>query len=78
MPITVNVHEAKTHLSRLLEQAHAGQEVIIAKAGRPCARLVGLEGTASARRPGRLSGKVGDEFFDTLPEAELKAWEPGQ
>ena len=57
MPLTVNVHEAKTQFSRLLEQAHAGQEIILAKAGKPYARLVPLapdEGTA--RKPGRLAG----------------------
>jgi len=42
MGINVNVHEAKTHVSRLLEQAHAGQEIILAKAGKPQARLVPL------------------------------------
>ena len=42
MSTTVNVHEAKTHLSRLLERAHAGEEIILAKAGRPYARLVPL------------------------------------
>ena len=42
MPITVNVHEAKTHLSRLLEKVQAGEEIIIARAGQPCARLAPL------------------------------------
>ncbi|HRO83158.1 MAG TPA: type II toxin-antitoxin system prevent-host-death family antitoxin [Alicycliphilus denitrificans] len=77
MPLTVNVHEAKTQFSRLLEQAHAGQEIILAKAGKPYARLVPLapdEGTA--RKPGRLSGKrLPDGFFDPLPPEELAAWE---
>ena len=52
MPTIVNVHEAKTHLSRLLEQAHAGEEIIVAKAGKPYARLVPL--AARAGRRGRL------------------------
>lgn len=71
----VNVHEAKTHLSRLLEQAHAGQEIILAKAGKPYARLVPLEVKPTHRQPGRLKGKVGEAFFDPLPDEELEAWE---
>jgi prevent-host-death family protein len=71
----VNVHEAKTHLSRLLELAHRGEEIILAKAGRPYARLVPLEGTLVQRRPGRLAGPLDDRFFDPLPEDELRAWE---
>ncbi len=71
---TVNVHKAKTHLSRLLERAHAGEEVIIAKNGRPYARLCPLEKPPS-RRPGLLTGEIGDAFFDPLPEEELDAWE---
>lgn len=70
----VNVHEAKTHLSRLLERAHAGESVIIAKNGKPYARLCQLE-APEPRRPGLLVGRVGDEFFDPLPEEELEAWQ---
>lgn len=72
---TVNVHEAKTHLSRLLEQAHAGEEIILAKAGKPYARLMPLEKKPAQRQPGRLKGRVGEAFFDALPEDELQAWE---
>ncbi|MGE3924795.1 MAG: type II toxin-antitoxin system Phd/YefM family antitoxin [Lautropia sp.] len=75
MAIVVNVQEAKTHLSRLMEQAHAGQEIILAKGGKPYARLVPLEPNASGRRPGRIRGRVGDAFFEPLPEDELRAWE---
>lgn len=75
MPIIVNVHEAKTHFSRLLEQAHAGQEIVLAKAGKPYARLVPLEPHQSKRQPGRLAGKVEATFFEPLPEEELAAWE---
>ncbi|MFO1300160.1 MAG: type II toxin-antitoxin system prevent-host-death family antitoxin [Burkholderiaceae bacterium] len=75
MPTVVNVHEAKTHLSRLLDQAHAGEEIIVAKAGKPYARLVPLAPQAGARRPGRLPGRIGDAFFEPLPEEELSAWE---
>lgn len=75
MPLMINVHEAKTHFSRLLEQAHGGQEIVLAKAGKPYARLVPLEQNAGHRQPGRLQGRVADEFFDPLPASELTAWE---
>jgi prevent-host-death family protein len=75
MSLIVNVHEAKTHFSKLLEQAHAGQEIILAKAGKPYARLMPLAAPASRRRPGRLAGRVGDAFFEPLPDDELDAWE---
>ena len=72
----VNVHEAKTQFSKLLERAHAGEEIILAKAGRPYARLVPLPPEPQGRAPGRLKGRVGPEFFAPLPEEELEAWEP--
>jgi len=75
MPLTVNVHDAKTHFSSLLEQAHAGQEIILAKAGKPYARLMPLEPESRGRKPGRLVGKVDDAFFEPLPDAEQDAWE---
>jgi prevent-host-death family protein len=75
MSLTVNVHEAKTQLSRLLEQAHAGEEIILAKAGKPYARLMPLATKPARRQPGRLKGHVGDVFFEALPEEELHAWE---
>jgi prevent-host-death family protein len=73
---TVDVHEAKTHLSRLLERAHTGEEVVLANAGEPYARLVPLE-QKRERKPGRLKGLVTlkEEFFEPLPEEELAAWE---
>lgn len=71
---TVNVHEAKTHLSRLLERAHAGEQIVIAKNGTPYARLGPLEPPAH-RRPGLLKGRVGESFFEPLPDEELEAWE---
>lgn len=74
MSDVVNVHEAKTHLSRLLERAHAGEEIILAKAGKPYARLMPLA-SEGPRRPGRFPDLVlGPEFFEPLPEAELRAW----
>lgn len=71
----VNIHEAKTHLSRLLEQAHAGEEIILAKAGKPYARLVPLATPAPRRQPGRLAGRVDEAFFEPLVEEELAGWE---
>lgn len=71
---TVSVHEAKTHLSRLLERAHAGESVVISKNGKPYARLCPLE-PPPRRRPGLLVGTVDDSFFDPLPSDELEAWE---
>jgi prevent-host-death family protein len=72
----INVHEAKTHLSRLLERAHNGEEIIIAKNGQPYARLVPLR--SDAHRPlGFLKGtfEVTEAFFDPLSDEELRAWE---
>jgi len=57
MTTTVNIHEAKTHLSRLIEQVTQGQEVIIAKAGRPVVRLMPFDGPPAKRRLGGLAGK---------------------
>lgn len=73
---TVNVHEAKTTLSRLLAQVEAGEEVIIARRGRPAARLVPYR-EEGKREPDVLKGRIDipDSFFDPLPERELKAWE---
>lgn len=75
MSAMVNVHEAKTHLSRLLEQAHAGHEIILAKAGKPYARLMPLAKEPARRRAGRLAGRLGDAFFEPLPADELASWE---
>ena len=71
---TVNVHEAKTHLSRLLERAHAGEEIVIAKNGKPFARLVPLT-PRPPRQPGLLQGNLEGDLFAPLPEEELAAWE---
>jgi prevent-host-death family protein len=71
----VTIHAAKTNLSRLIEQAAAGEEVIIARGSTPVARLVPI--VAPARRePGTLRGlvHVDDSFFEPLPDAELAAW----
>jgi prevent-host-death family protein len=74
MVTKVNVHEAKTQLSRLLERAHAGEEIVIAKSGKPYARLVPLA-VAAPRVPGMLRGSFDDAFFDPLPDDELAAWD---
>lgn len=68
MAHTVNVYDAKTHLSQLLDRAAAGEEIIIARAGRPVARLVGLASPPARRVPGGWRGKVTvTEDFDDLP-----------
>ncbi len=70
----INVHEAKTHLSKLLERAHGGEEIILAKSGKPYARLMPLVPEGN-RQHGQLAGRVvGPEFFEPLPEDELKHW----
>ncbi len=75
MPV-VNVHQAKTHLSRLLAQVESGEEVVIARNGKPIARLVRCN-PKGKRQPDIFKGKIviPDSFFDPLPEEELKAWE---
>ena len=54
----INVHEAKTHLSRLLERVARGEEIVIAKAGKPVARLVPIDGKPGPRKPGAWKGKL--------------------
>ena len=71
----VNVHDAKTQFSKLIDLAHAGQEIILAKAGKPYARMVPLARVDAKRMPGRLKGIVDDAFLDPLPDEELKTWE---
>jgi prevent-host-death family protein len=65
----VNVHEAKTHLSRLLDRAHNGEEIVIGKSGEPYARLLPLAERAPKRTSGTLKDQVKLEkgFFDDLP-----------
>ena len=74
----VNIHEAKTHLSRLLERVAIGEEVIIAKAGKPVARLVPIESSRPRFRLRSAKGQfvVPDDFNDPLPkEIEDLFWE---
>jgi prevent-host-death family protein len=74
---TVNVHEAKTHFSRLLDRAQDGQEFVIAKAGRPVARLGPLARRGRKRRLGLLDGKfrIPDNFNRPLPDEVIAAFE---
>lgn len=73
---TVNIHEAKTHLSRLVEEAAEGEEIIIAKAGKPIVKLVSARAPAGIRF-GLLAGKgsVPDDFDRPLPDDVLDAFE---
>lgn len=75
--MTVNVHEAKTHLSRLLARVAAGEEIIIARDGKPVARLVPLDRLAHERVPGRERGRIqiAEDFDAPLPEELLHAFE---
>lgn len=73
MTAIVNVHDAKTKFSRLLERAHAGETIVLAKAGKPYARLVPLH-KGTGRKPGLAKGRVTKAFFEPLPKSELKAW----
>jgi prevent-host-death family protein len=69
----VNVHEAKTHLSRLLARVEAGEEVLISRAGQPIARLVPARRARGRRQPGRFVGKgrIADDFNAPLPPGVL-------
>ena len=73
----INIHEAKTHLSRLVEEAAGGDDIIIAKAGKPVARLVALDQAPRPRRRGRLKGKIwiADDFDAPLPAEVIAAFE---
>jgi prevent-host-death family protein len=75
--VIVNVHEAKTHLSRILERVAAGEEVILAKAGKPVARIVPYEAPSRRRTFGYARGRIEipDSFFEPLPDDELQGWE---
>jgi prevent-host-death family protein len=75
MSSLVNIHEAKTHFSKLLERVALGEDIIIAKAGRPIARLSPLT-SARERSPGGAEGlKVPDSFFEPLPDDIRSAFE---
>ena len=73
----VTIHEAKTNLSRLLQKASNGEEVIISRGSTPVARLVPIGAIKGRRQPGYLKGRliVGPEFFEPLPADEMAGWE---
>ncbi len=78
MTLTVNVHEAKTQLSRLLEAASRGEEVIIARNGEPVARLVPVPPARRVPGAARGRGRLTAAFFEPLPAAVLDAFEGGR
>lgn len=76
---TVNVNEAKTHFSRLIDAAHAGETIVVAKGGKPWARLVPLATPTPLRQPGVLAGVLQlpapEMLLEPLPDAELAAFD---
>jgi prevent-host-death family protein len=74
----VNIHEAKTHLSRLVERAERGEEIVIARAGKPVARLVPLATASRRRQAGLLRGliRIAENFDAPLGEDVLRTFEP--
>ncbi len=71
----VNIYDAKTQLSRLIDRATAGEDIVIGRAGKPLVRLVPIE-DALPRTPGLLKGlAIPDVLFDPLPDDELALWE---
>jgi len=74
---TITIHKAKTNLSRLIEEACRGEDIVIARGKQPRVRLVPIMDVKGNRKPGSMKGKfvVGPEFFEPLPTDELDAWE---
>jgi len=72
-PHTVNLQQVKTQLSRLLDLAHGGEEIVADKAEKPCS-IDSFNPWPSPRRPGALAGQINGEFFHPLPDSELEAW----
>ena len=70
MTVQYNIHEAKTNLSSILETVCKGEDVIIARAGTPIAKLVPIQ-SKQPRQPGLLKGKLSESFFDPLPDYGL-------
>jgi prevent-host-death family protein len=75
MPKIINVHEAKTHLSRLLEEVAAGEEIVIGKAGKPVAKLVPYKAKYEPRKPGALKGEIwlADDWDSDEVNKEIEA-----
>jgi len=74
MSVQVNIYEAKSKFSKLINQAIAGEEIIIAKSGKPVAKLVPFEKPSRNRKPGSAKGKIiiADDFDAPLPDDILK------
>jgi prevent-host-death family protein len=74
---TITIHKAKTQLSKLIEQACRGEDIVIARGSEPVVRLVAIQNPKGDRKPGGLKGKIhiGPEFFEPLPPEELDSWE---
>lgn len=76
---TVNIHEAKTHLSRLVDQAVEGEAFVIAKSGKPLVKVVALDTPAAPQRLGFLAGEIAvPDDFDRLGETEIAALFEGE
>jgi prevent-host-death family protein len=73
----VTIHAAKTNLSKLIARVEAGEEIILARGREPVARLIAMRAKTPRRRFGALKGQIeiGPEFFEPLPDDELKSWE---
>lgn len=76
MPSTVNIHAAKTHFSRLVERAAEGEEIVIARAGKPVARLGPFRVVSKPRQPGIMRGRIviAKDFDAPLPKRLLNAF----
>ena len=75
MATVINIYEAKTHFSRLVDRVASGEEIVIARAGKPVVRLVPIE-SAGPRQPGLLKGvDIPDELLGPLSGDELDDWE---
>jgi len=73
----INIHQAKTELSKLVERAESGEEIVIARAGKPAAKLVPLTKARGRRRLGLLDGRfrIPDDFNAPLPDSVIRAFE---
>jgi len=74
---TINIHDAKTQFSKLIEAVGRGDEIVITKAGKPAARLVPMQSQKAVRKPGALKGKmkIAADFDDPLPDDLQAAFE---
>ena len=74
----MNIHEAKTHFSKLVAEVQGGREVVITKSGRPVAKLVPLTGSRAPRKPGGWEGRLRiAPDFDSLDQSTLASFEGG-